>query len=92
MRNEIDDYVRLQFPSLKNEIKGQSIAYLDGPGGYQVPERVIRAIEGYLININANSGGVFLSSKESDEMIKNSRCVFADFLTAHGMRWFLVPT
>ena len=79
MRNELNEYLRAQFPALKNEFKGQPIAYLDGPGGYQIPERVFRAIEDYLINMNANVQGAFITSKRNDEMIKNSRYAFADF-------------
>ncbi len=75
----LNEYIRAQFPALKNEFKGHSIAYLDSPGGYQIAERALRAIEDYLINMNANSGGSFITSKRSDEMIKNSRYVFADF-------------
>ncbi len=37
-------YVREQFPAVKNEFSGFPLAYLDGPGGYQVPMRVIQTI------------------------------------------------
>ena len=41
-------YVREQFPALKNEFNGFPLAYLDDPGGYHIPMRVIQAMENYL--------------------------------------------
>src|SRR5258708_6088633 len=38
------DSVRTQFPSLLQHVNGQPSAFLDGPGGTQVPQRVIDAI------------------------------------------------
>lgn len=51
--------VRRQFPACSLEIDGIPIAYLDGPGGTQVPHQVLNAITGYLINDNANEDGNF---------------------------------
>lgn len=76
---ELVPYVREQFPALKNEFNGFPLAYLDGPGGYQVPMRVIQAMENYLIHICANSEGSYRTSVLNDEMIHNSRMVFAEF-------------
>ncbi len=72
-------YVRKRFPSLDNEVNGQPIAYLDGPGGYQVPRRVMDAVEDYLTNFNANRHGQFKTSQKTDEIILNARKIFADF-------------
>jgi selenocysteine lyase/cysteine desulfurase len=79
LEDEFTDYVRRQFPALGNRVSGKPVAYLDGPGGYQVPERVIKAVENYLVSMNANAGGTFLSSVRSDEMLASSRQAFADF-------------
>jgi selenocysteine lyase/cysteine desulfurase len=38
------NYVRSQFPSLAQTVNGHPAAFLDGPGGTQVPQRVIDAI------------------------------------------------
>ena len=38
MNDHLIEYVRKQFPALKREVNGYPVAYLDGPGGYQVPE------------------------------------------------------
>jgi selenocysteine lyase/cysteine desulfurase len=37
-------WVRSQFPSLAQTVNGHPAAFLDGPGGTQVPQRVIDAI------------------------------------------------
>jgi cysteine desulfurase family protein (TIGR01976 family) len=72
-------WVRAQFPALATQVGGQTAAFLDGPAGTQVPKQVIEAIQNYLVNSNANSGGVFLTSRRSDEMIANTRAAMADF-------------
>jgi len=72
-------YVREQFPALKNRFNGFPLAYLDGPGGYQVPMRVIEAMENYLVHMCANAEGSYRTSILNDEMIHDSRVVFADF-------------
>ena len=72
-------WVRSQFPSLETQIGGQTAAFLDGPAGTQVPAQVIAAIQNYLTNSNANSGGAFLTSRRSDEMIADTRAAMADF-------------
>lgn len=79
MNNEMTEYVRKLFPALKREIDGNPIAYLDGPGGYQVPESVIHAVRDYFINTNANEGNQFETAENTSMMIQNTRTVFADF-------------
>jgi cysteine desulfurase family protein (TIGR01976 family) len=74
------EWVRSQFPSLETQVNGQTAAFLDGPAGTQVPAGVIAAIQSYLVSSNANSGGVFQTSRHSDEMIANTRAAMADFL------------
>jgi len=73
------EYIRNQFPALKCKYKEHPMAFLDGPGGYQVPNRVINAITEYLKKMNANTGGAFITSKRNDEVVKNARHTFADF-------------
>ena len=72
-------WVRSHFPSLETQIDGQTAAFLDGPAGTQVPTQVIAAIQNYLMNANANSGGAFLTSRRSDEMIADTRVAMGDF-------------
>src|SRR4249920_2405944 len=72
-------WVREQFPSLKVEVGGKPAAFLDGPAGTQVPRQVMRAIEEYLTNANANTYGAFLTSRRTNEMILGVRGAMADF-------------
>ena len=74
------NYVRSQFPSLAQTVKGHPAAFLDGPGGTQVPQRVIDAISAYLSHDNANTGGAYSTSRHTDAMIAGARCAMADFL------------
>jgi cysteine desulfurase family protein (TIGR01976 family) len=73
-------WVRSQFPSLSQKVNGQPAVFLDGPGGTQVPQRVIDAISDYLKHNNANTGGAYATSRNTDAMIANSRSAMADFL------------
>lgn len=79
MEKEVSNVIRKSFPALNNKRNGLPIAYLDGPGGYQVPDQVINAMKEYLININANAGASYFTSKKTDEMIENAREAYADF-------------
>jgi cysteine desulfurase family protein (TIGR01976 family) len=74
------DWVRLQFPSLSQEVNGHPAAFLDGPGGTQVPQRVIDAISDYLRTSNANTGGAYATSRRTDEVIAGARAAMVDFL------------
>jgi cysteine desulfurase family protein (TIGR01976 family) len=73
-------YVRSQFPSLAQTVNGHPAAFLDGPGGTQVPQRVIDAISDYLCHDNANTGGAYSTSRRTDAMIAEARSAMADFL------------
>ena len=42
------DYVREQFPALATTVNGHPAAFLDGPGGTQVPRSVVDKINEYL--------------------------------------------
>jgi len=72
--------VRAQFPSLAQTVNGHPAAFLDGPGGTQVPQRVIDAISNYLSRHNANTGGAYATSRHTDAMIAEARSAMADFL------------
>ena len=56
------DALRAEFPALAREQDGRPVVFLDGPGGTQVPQRVIDAVVGYYRDTNANSGGAFTTS------------------------------
>ena len=73
-------WVRSQFPSLAQTANGHPAAFLDGPGGTQVPQRVIDAISSYLRRDNANTGGAYSTSRHTDAMLAEARAAMADFL------------
>lgn len=74
------DAIRAQFPACKLEIADAPIAYLDGPGGTQVPQAVLDAIVGYLVNDNANEDGNFRASTMARYTEETARAAAADFL------------
>jgi cysteine desulfurase family protein (TIGR01976 family) len=76
------DALRREFPALAREQDGGPVVFLDGPGGTQVPQRVIDAVAGYLRDTNANSGGAFATSEASDAMADEAHAAVADFLGA----------
>jgi cysteine desulfurase family protein (TIGR01976 family) len=73
-------WVREQFPALKLEVNGRPAAFLDGPGGTQVPQRVIDAVTNYFLQSNANVGGAYLTSERNDAMLAESHRAMADLL------------
>ncbi|HYU33198.1 MAG TPA: cysteine desulfurase-like protein [Thermoanaerobaculia bacterium] len=77
---------RRAFPSLARTVNGRPIAFLDGPAGTQVPEAVIAAISGYYRTSNANLRGEFVTSRESDRLIEETREAAAAFLGAPSGR------
>ncbi|MGC2326685.1 MAG: cysteine desulfurase-like protein [Candidatus Sulfotelmatobacter sp.] len=73
-------YIRAQVPSLAQTVNSHPATFLDGPGGTQVPQRVIDAISNYLRRDNANTGGAYSTSRHTDAMIAAARAAMADFL------------
>src|SRR3954470_7143820 len=76
------DALRSQFPALAREQDGRPVVFLDGPGGTQVPQRVIDAVVGYYRDSNANAGGAFTTSRLSDAIVDEAHAAVADFLGA----------
>jgi cysteine desulfurase family protein (TIGR01976 family) len=74
--------LRQQFPALHQVRDGVVPVFFDGSAGTQVPERVIAAIVSYLRSCNANHGGVFATSRESDRIVWNAHEAIADLLNA----------
>ena len=77
---------RQDFPSLARTVNGSPIAYLDGPAGSQVPERVVAAISSYYRTSNANVCGEFVTSRETDRVLHEAREAMAAFLGAPSWR------
>ena len=57
-------------------------AFLDGPGGTQVPDSVVEAMARYLRHANANVGGAFERSLASEALVADARTAGARFLGA----------
>lgn len=75
---------RADFPSLSQTSDGHPVAYLDGPGGTQVPKPVIDAIVDCYHHRNVNTHGNFRQSAELDGRILEARRAVADLLGAQG--------
>jgi cysteine desulfurase family protein (TIGR01976 family) len=58
------------------------LVFFDGPAGTQVPQGVIAAMSEYLTRCNANHGGEFATSRESDEQLWQAHGAVADLLGA----------
>jgi len=72
---------RQDFPAL---IKNPDLAFLDGPGGTQVPRVVVDAIADVYASCNVNTHGNFAPSREVDRRMEVARSVVATFLGAEG--------
>jgi cysteine desulfurase family protein (TIGR01976 family) len=73
-------WVRSEFPALAQTVSGHPAVFMDGPGGTQVPQRVIGAIADYLARNNANTGGAFHTSRNTGSIIAEARSAMGDFL------------
>lgn len=76
------DRLRQQFPALNQLRNGSLPIFLDGPGGTQVPQGVIDALVSYLSTCNANAGGLFATSVESDRILSSAHAAVADLINA----------
>lgn len=74
--------IRDQFPALARQVAGRPAVFLDGPAGSQVPRRVADAMARYLTHCNANHGGLFATSTESDALLDRAHRALADLLGA----------
>lgn len=69
--------VRAQFPALR-----QPVIFFDNPGGTQIAQESIDRMVSYLTAHNANHGGAFATSQESDAILDEGHQAMADFLNA----------
>jgi cysteine desulfurase family protein (TIGR01976 family) len=73
---------RADFPALTQHRDGLELAFLDGPGGSQVPAAVIEAIADCYTMCNVNTHGNFPPSRELDRRMQCAREAVATFLNA----------
>lgn len=71
------DLVRRKFPAL-----ARPAVFFDNPAGTQIAQSSIDRINQYLIHTNANHGGTFATSIESDAVVDDARLAAAEFLGA----------
>jgi cysteine desulfurase family protein (TIGR01976 family) len=76
------DQCRALFPALNYQHNGQSAIFLDGPGGSQVSLGVLNAMQEYLGRFNANLGGAYFSSKETEKVMHQARLAAKDLYNA----------
>ena len=72
--------IRGHFPALARRHDGHPVAYLDGPGGTQVPRTVVDRMSDYLFSHNANTHWNYPTSAETDALIEESRRTLAEFV------------
>ncbi|MCC7448937.1 MAG: cysteine desulfurase-like protein [Anaerolineae bacterium] len=71
------ELIREQFPALAS-----GAIHLDNPGGTQVARQSFERIRYYYQHTNANHGGLFRTSRDSDAMVMEARRAVADWLNA----------
>ncbi|HEU5399871.1 MAG TPA: cysteine desulfurase-like protein [Terriglobales bacterium] len=76
-------WIREQFPSLALRVNGLPAVYFDGPGGTQVPQRVIDAMTDYFLRSNSNTHGAFETSRRTDVVVSAARSAISDMLGCH---------
>jgi cysteine desulfurase family protein (TIGR01976 family) len=76
--------VRELFPSLHRTHNKLPLIFLDGPAGTQVPQPVIDSITHYYKNSNANTHGTFLTTRETDQVVRHMRQCMAALLGAEN--------
>lgn len=64
---------RAQFTALSQTHNNKPVVFLDGPGGSQVPQSVLTAMNEYLGFYNSNLGGHYFSSKRTVELVADAR-------------------
>src|SRR5882757_4731597 len=77
---------RAQFPSLQRIHDNKPMVFLDGPAGTQVPSSVIDGIAHYYRTSNANTHGTFITTMETDVIVRKMREAMAALLGAESSK------
>ena len=77
-----DEEVRAEFPALAQSDAGVARLYADAPGGTQVAGRVLERMRESLVEHCANDGGVFRTSRLTEERMLGAHATAAVFLGA----------
>ena len=78
--------IRAKFPSLTIKDNNINRIYLDNPGGTQICKASLDKIQDYLINNNANRGGFFRTSIDTETILLETRRAMSKFLNAASER------
>ena len=74
---------RSQFPALRDEAaKPTPVVFFDNPGGTQIAQQSLDRVVAYLVQHNANHGGAFPTSQQSDAVLEEAHAAMADFYNA----------
>jgi len=79
--------IRADFPILQQQVHGKPLVYLDSAATSQKPEVVIRAMETYYRQTNANvHRGVYALSEQATEQYEGARRKIQKFINAKSFR------
>src|SRR5437016_11579778 len=73
--------IRRCFPALTRTHHGYPVAYFDGPGGTQVPQPVVEAMNDYLYHHNANTHWAYPRTREPNRFFTSLRTFRRNFRT-----------
>ena len=71
--------IRSQFPALQQH---PGVIFFDNPGGTQIAKQSLERVTAYLTQHNANHGGAFPTSQQSDAVLEEAHAAMADFYNA----------
>jgi cysteine desulfurase family protein (TIGR01976 family) len=71
--------IRSQFPALQQHA---GAIFFDNPGGTQIARHSLERVTSYLTRHNANHGGAFPTSQQSDAVLDEAHAAMADFYNA----------
>ena len=77
-----DAEVRAAFPALALSDDGLARVYMDAPGGTQVAGRVLSRMRESMVDQCANDGGVFRTSRRSEQSLQAAHAAAAEFVGA----------
>jgi cysteine desulfurase family protein (TIGR01976 family) len=69
--------IRACFPALR-----RAAIFLDNPGGTQIAQASLDRLNAYLVECNANHGGAFATSRQSDAVLEEAHTALADLFNA----------
>lgn len=74
----------LDIPTIRSKFPGldRPAIFFDNPAGTQIAQRAIDRMTQYLVEHNANHGGLFATSEASDALVHDARTAAAEFLGA----------